>query len=186
MRKVICIAVAVYTLLTNPMATTPDVPAEIEEVTVNLPTYPSAVDLIKAEIHATQWNDRGEDTTLQVSQEDAVRLMKLAYAEGATEGVQGQYLIMRVVMNRVASDEYPNTIKEVIEQPSQFETWENGKYQKAEPSVDSHLALAQLEKNSGDYPEIIAFEATWNNSSLLRYYDVAFTYKGHTFYKKKD
>ena len=85
MRKVICIAVAVYTLLTNPMATAPDVPAEIEEVTVNLPTYPSAVDLIKAEIHATQWNDRGEDTTLQVSQEDAVRLMKLAYAEGATE-----------------------------------------------------------------------------------------------------
>lgn len=147
---------------------------------------PDPVSLLKAEMHETRWEDRGEETTLQVTQKDAVRLMKIAYAEGATEGVQGQYLIMKVVMNRVASEDYPNTIQEVIEQPSQFETWGNGKYLEVEPNVDSHLALAQLESNSGDYTEIIAFEATWNDSSLLRYYDVAFTYKGHTFYKEKD
>jgi hypothetical protein len=32
---------------------------------------------------------------------------------------------------------------------------------------------------------MIAFEATWNEQSLLRYYDILFTHEGHTFYKEK-
>lgn len=182
MKKVICIAVAVYTLLTNPMEAAQEPPQIIDTVEIQ----PDVVTILKNEIHETQWNDRGEDTTLQVSQEDAVRLMKLAYAEGATEGVQGQYLIMRVVMNRVASDEYPNTIKEVIEQPHQFETWSNGEYQKAEPNVDSHLALAKLESNKDEDAEIIGFETVSNGEVLTKWFDMAYTYQNHNFYKKKD
>ena len=124
---------------------------------------------------------------IEFSYEDAQRLMKVAQAEGGTEGVIGQYLIMRVVVNRVKSDQFPDSIQEVITQPSQFESYSNGTYQKADISTDSHMALAMLEANREADTEIIAFEANWNNQSLLRYFDMAYVYKGHTFYQiKKD
>jgi len=125
--------------------------------------------------------------SLEFSYEDAQRLMKIAQAEGGTEGVIGQYLVMRVVINRVESESFPDSIQEVITEPSQFQSYSNGSYQKAEISTDSHLALAMLEANRGNDTEIIAFEANWNNQSLLRYFDMAYIYKGHTFYQiKKD
>ena len=89
-------------------------------------------------------------------------------------------------MNRLASDEYPNTIKEIIEQPHQFETWSNGEYEKAEPNVDSHLALAKLESNKDTDTEIIGFETVSNGEVLTQWFDMAYTYQNHNFYKKKD
>lgn len=147
---------------------------------------PDPVTLLKKEIRYTRHRDEDCcDNTLQLSQEDAVRLMKLSQAEAGTEGVFGQYLVMRVVINRVNDPAFPNTIEEVISQRHQFETYRNGNYQKSEPTVDSHLALALLEKNVGDDESIVAFETTANGHSLLRWFDMGYTYQNHNFYTKK-
>ena len=110
------------------------------------------------------------DTCLLVSQADAERLMKIAVVEDFSS-VESQAQIMRVILNRVDSPDFPNTIQEVIEQPGQFSTVKSGKYEKAEPDVNSHLALAMIEKGEVD-SDALYFEAayaknTWQSKHLV-------------------
>jgi hypothetical protein len=147
---------------------------------------PDIIELLKEEVRYTRhWEENCYDDTLQLTYEEAQMLMKLAQAEAGTEGAFGQYLVMKVVINRVNDPAFPNTVEEVITQPHQFSTYANGTYQKAEPTLDSHRALALLEKNVGDDDTIVAFETVSNGNSLLRYFDIAWTYLNHTFYTKK-
>lgn len=151
-------------------------------------TTVDVVQLLKDEIHETKhWDENTSDSTLDLTQEDAWRLMKIAQAEAGTEGMKGQLLVMTVVINRLCSSDFPNTIAEVISQESQFETYWNGMYTITEPTVDSHLALAQLESNKDLDKTIIGFETVTNGDALLKYFDYKFTYKNHNFYTlKKD
>ena len=110
------------------------------------------------------------DTCLLLTQEDAERLMKIAVVEDYTS-IESQAYVMQVVLNRVASPDFPNTIKEVIEQPGQFSTVSNGKYAKAEPNVDSHYALALVEGRQLE-TDALYFEAayaknTWQSKHLV-------------------
>ena len=149
----------------------------------------NVVELLKGEIHETNWNDKGEDTTIQVSYEDAQALMKIATAEGGTEGVEGMLRIMQVVWNRVLSPDYPDSITEVIEQHSgnsyQFATVKKGTYYKAVPTLEAHLALAEFEKNERHDSSLFAFETVNNGRSLLLYFDYYYDFGNHTFYKNK-
>lgn len=51
---------------------------------------------------------------------DAIMLAKLIYAEARGESTEGKIAVGTVVMNRVNSSRYPNTISGVITQPYQF------------------------------------------------------------------
>jgi len=146
---------------------------------------PDVIDLLKEKVRFTKnWDEGCRDTTLQISQEEATALMKIATAEAENQGVDGMLKVMEVVINRVNSPDYPNTIEGVIMQPHQFQPVEQGKYFTTEPSIESHLALAKLEMNIDPDTEIIAFEAAANEKSLEKYYAYAYTHKGHDFYVK--
>lgn len=115
--------------------------------------------------------------------EDAQLLMQVAQAEAGNQGITGQWLVMCVILNRVDSEEFPNTIEEVISQDGQFATYANGAIEKAEPTSDTHLALAYLE--SGERAkQIVAFESV-NDSSLEKYFWRAFSFRDHCFYTSK-
>lgn len=122
---------------------------------------------------------------IEVSYEDAQMLMKIAQAEAGNQGVEGMSAVMRVVINRVYNNDYPDTIEEVIKQPYQFESYTNGMFDNAEPSTDCHLALAQVERGLSADKEIIGFETAENGESLTRYFDYAYTIKDHNFYVTK-
>lgn len=186
--------------MTTLFVTSAEPPEVIEEPKVIIETEriipkakPDVVEMLKEEIHETRnWDVGCHDDTIQVSYEDAQILMRIATAEAEDQGVYGMYLIMKPIINRVNSPNYPNTIAEVVFQSGQFDTVSNGRYYTVEIPPEAHEALALLEKNIEidveeitNIDEIVAFEATWNHQSLLRYYDMAFTYKGHTFYKEK-
>ena len=47
------------------------------------------------------------------------------YFESRGEPALGQYLVAEVIMNRVASSKYPDSICEVIKQPAQFSWFED-------------------------------------------------------------
>lgn len=104
------------------------------------------------------------DTCLVISQEDAERLMKIAVVEDYTSA-ESQANIMAVILNRVASPDFPDSVEGVIRQKDskdryQLNTVKNGKYDRAEPNVDSHLALAMIE--SGQVKtDAMYFEASW-------------------------
>lgn len=82
------------------------------------PTYTST-------IHSYDWD--GEDERM---------LAKIAMAEAEGESVEGKALVILVVLNRVWSDEFPDSIEEVIFQKNQFSpVAEGGRYWTTEPDA---------------------------------------------------
>ena len=60
------------------------------------------------------------------SVEDAEILLKIAMAEAEGESVEGKALVMLVVLNRVWSEGFPDSISEVVFQDGQFTPTEEG------------------------------------------------------------
>ena len=120
---------------------------------------------------------------IEITYDDAQLLMKAAQAEAGNQGVTGQWLVMCVILNRVDSESFPNTVAGVLSQDGQFATYANGAIDKAEPTSDTHLALAYLE--SGERAKsIVAFESV-NDRSLEKYFWRAFSFRDHCFYTLK-
>lgn len=109
-------------------------------------------------------------------------LLRIGTLEGGCDGVDGIANVMQVVMNRVASDEFPNTVEEVIFQknPTQFTTAD--KLATANITSEAYAALDQV--IFGDY--------LWNNNHFFEsapglifanMYEYTFTVGGHDFYR---
>lgn len=128
--------------------------------------------------------DSGTLTAVDISYDDAQVLMKIAQAEAGNQGVEGMALVMKTVLNRVDSDDYPDTCYDVVSQRGQFESYRNGMYAKAVPSAECHLALAEIEMGHYKNQSVLAFEVA-GVRSLDRYFSYAFTFKDHDFYTEK-
>lgn len=130
--------------------------------------------------------DPNKDTTINLTQEEAWMLMKLAQCE-AGGCVASQYHEMMIVINRVKSDEFPNTIEGVIFQdnPSQFSVVKEGKFAKAEPTIESHLALAMVERGVDWSEGAVWVEASSNSSDSWHSQNKEFLYElyGQKYYK---
>ncbi|MCJ8014392.1 cell wall hydrolase [Paenibacillus sp. KQZ6P-2] len=71
-----------------------------------------------------------------VSAEDVLLLQKIVMAEAEGEPYQGKIAVANVVLNRLRSANFPNTIKEVIYQKHQFSPVANGRFDRVKPSED--------------------------------------------------
>lgn len=62
-----------------------------------------------------------------LNEEEIELLAKIVYLEARGECVEGQEAVVEVVLNRIASDLYPDTLYEVLSQknPVQFSSWKN-------------------------------------------------------------
>lgn len=118
------------------------------------------------------------------TQEEQKLLMQIAQAEAGNQGEDGMWLVMSVVMNRVESKDFPDTIKEVIFQESQFSSVSDGNFDNAVIiSAEAQEALSRIE-NGDIAPLIIGFEVK-SSQELDKYFLAAFEYKDHRFYTKK-
>lgn len=168
-----------------------DVPQEIEyeepiEIVETVRIEPNITTLLKEKVKATSnWDSDTSDNTVQINYIDGQILMRIAAAEATTEGTYGMFLVMNVVMNRVQSPDYPDTVWGVVSQPFQFQPITNGTYYTVDIPPEAHEALAMLECNKDNNHEIIAFENKKNGATLTRYFDMSFSYQRHIFYKKK-
>lgn len=118
---------------------------------------------------------------VEISYDDAQCLMKIAQAEAGNQGIDGMALVMKTMLNRVEDEDFPDTVYGVVSQEGQFQTYANGRYEIAEPSLDAHMALAEIEEGLFDKDTVIAFEIA-GNRSLDKYFFYAFTLGGHDFY----
>lgn len=73
-----------------------------------------------AEKEAAQQAIQRKATSVNVSSSDEELLAALIYCEAGGEPYEGQVAVGAVVMNRVRSSSFPNTIREVIYQSGQF------------------------------------------------------------------
>ena len=147
---------------------------------------PNVVTLARNEVRYTDnWENDCSDNTITINYQDAQLLMMVAAAEAGSQGVEGMKKVMQVILNRVADDSFPNTIQEVVYQPSQFESVTNGSIYTAVITADCHQALAEIEKNLESDNSIFAFETSANGRTLQKYFDYSFTSGDHDFYTLK-
>ncbi|GGE32202.1 hypothetical protein GCM10011391_08580 [Pullulanibacillus camelliae] len=121
---------------------------------------------------------------MTVSAEDRKLLAQLIHAEAGGEPFRGKVKVAQVVLNRVKSPQFPNSIRNVIMQKGQFSPVANGSIQNT-PSASDYMAAdtALNEENNGDgslyffNPEIAA-DSQWFSSLETT------TVIGHHVFKK--
>lgn len=116
--------------------------------------------------------------------EESQMLMKIAMAEAEGESVEGKALVMLVVLNRVWSDDFPDTIEEVIFQPKQFSpVTEGGRYYTTEPDEECYEALELVMSGWDESRGALYFESceksSWHSENLEYLYQVG----NHKFYR---
>lgn len=145
---------------------------EVEETTQPTETA-KAVETEEPLIASMDW---GKD--------DSYLLCKIAMAEAESEGVKGKALVMLVVLNRVWSNEFPDTIEEVIFQKNQFSPVANGRYDAVEPDEECYEALKLIQVDHwNESQDALYFESKsdskWHSENL----EFLFKYGKHYFYK---
>ena len=116
-------------------------------------------------------------------QEDLFWLSRIIYAESGNQSLEGQMAVGNVVMNRVASPAYPNTVQGVLAQKNQFTTYKSGALANRTPNQSSVIA-AKLVLDGGEVEETdgaLYFDSS-SNSWASRNREFAATLGGHKFY----
>ena len=122
-----------------------------------------------------------ENRDLPVSMEEYEMLCKIVTTEANTEDIEGQMLIANVVMNRVASDIFPDTIEEVILSPGQFDPVENGVFNRTQPTDESREAV--IRALSGEDASQGALYFQKSAATIWGDYTFLFRHGNHSFYK---
>ena len=119
------------------------------------------------------------------SEEESYLLAKIAMAEAEGCNTQTKTLIIMCVLNRVWSDEFPDTIEEVIFQENQFSPIDNGRWDRIEPNEDCYEAVKVVMEAKYDYSggatyfESCSNEDNWHSRNLEFLYES----EGIRFYK---
>lgn len=147
-----------------------------------------------------------EDVTANLSSQETVSteygnitdkeikmLERITEAEASGEDMVGKILIVNVILNRVADDDFPDSIKEVIFQNKngeyQFSPVSNDRYWSVNVSDDTEEAVERALQGE-DYSEgALYFVARKRTSDNAAWFDEhlkwLFKHGGHEFYKNK-
>lgn len=112
---------------------------------------------------------------VSVNQAELDMLAKIIHAEARGEPYKGQVAVGAVVMNRLESPSFPDTIKGVIEQPRAFTAVDDGQY-KLKPNETAYRAALEAVRgndptNGALYyfnPETATSEWIWSRKQTLK------------------
>ena len=179
--SIVGIGVAVGVLITSLdtrydfLASETAVTKEIQEDRETYPPY------VTTQSEATQ--EAREPSEVKLTKEESHLLAKIIMAEAESEPITGQALVGRVVLNRVESPEFPDTIEEVIFQEGQFCPVASGRFDAVEPDDSCKAAVHLITTGWDESQGATYFEAdndsTWHEDNL----QFLFKEGGHYFYK---
>ncbi|WP_102029063.1 LysM peptidoglycan-binding domain-containing protein [Salirhabdus sp. Marseille-P4669] len=144
-------------------------------------TIPSSVTLAPSESQVTPSEQKSE-----VNQEDVEWLAKMIYSEGRGESLEGQIAIGAVIMNRVESPLFPNTVKDVLLEKSygyyQFTPAATGAIYKAVPN-EENIEAAKRAINGEDPTNgaLFFYNPDKTSSTYLKSRTVSTVIGNHTF-----
>lgn len=126
----------------------------IPEATVEMITYiPEAkVSMVKEEPK----KKTKKESSMSKKDKELLALVTMAEAEGECE--KGKRLVIDTILNRVDSKRFPNTIKEVVYQKSQFTSMWNGRVDRCYIKKDIYQ-LVEEELESRTNSEVLFFTA---------------------------
>ncbi len=85
---------------------------------------------------------------------DIEMIAKVVHAEAGNQSLEGKRMVAAVVLNRVESDTFPDTVDEVISQKGQFSTYRS--LDVTEPQWDDMLAV-KMEMETRSNNEVLFF-----------------------------
>ena len=92
-------------------------------------------------------------------------ISQLVEAEAGNQDFEGKCLVVDVVLNRVESPDFPNTVEEVIFQEGQFSVTTNGAWERAAYNMkESDYAAVSYEIEMHSNKDILYFNNTKNVS----------------------
>lgn len=127
----------------------------------------------------------------QLSEEDYEVLLKIVQAEAGNEDEKGKMLVAGVVLNRVKSSRFPNTVEEVVFQNKngvyQFSPVVNGSYYSVKVSEETKEAVAKVLSGEDVSEGALYFAARkYASDSSMKWFDCSLTklfeYGGHEFF----
>ena len=140
-------------------------PVEVTETVVKMPEYVSSAPDVQAakyiEVKSIVRESKGKmvhKPEIKMAKEDIelIALVTMAEAEGETE--KGKRLVISTILNRLDSEHFPDTVKEVIYQPGQFTSMWNGRSDRCYVKEDiCQLVKEELESRTNS--EVIFFGA---------------------------
>jgi len=125
-----------------------------------------------------------DDSCLPYNDDELDMLYRITWAEARGEDTKGLVLVINVIMNRVNSPRFPNSIRDVIFQPRQFTPITNGAFDRATPDQrikDAvHRALRGEDHSQGAlfFRMIRGAEGSWHENALTALFD----HGAHRFY----
>lgn len=103
---------------------------------------------------------------ITLSDEEKNLLYRLVYAESGNQSYETQMYVCSVVLNRLRSDSFPDTIKEVIYQPYQFEVVSNGDIETKIPSEMTIRAVDDVLSHGVTNDKVVSFRNDYYHSGL--------------------
>lgn len=122
---------------------------------------------------------------IYLSPDDKDNLRKIAMAEAEGESVEGKALVMCVILNRVESENFADTVEGVIFETGQFSPIRSeGRWWTTSPDEECSEALNMVLDGWDESRGALYFESCRNSDNWhSRNCEFLFTYGGHRFYK---
>ena len=173
-----------------PAETAAEIPAEtVAEMPAEIPAEAEA--RFEEGMEEAEPTDADSGRVYELSEEDYDALLRLVEAEASGEDIKGKMLVANVVLNRVESSSFPDTVKEVIYQRhngrAQFSPVATGKIDRvavSEETVEAvERALCGEDESCGAlYFVAPAYADAANHRWFQKNLTWLFSYNGHEFY----
>lgn len=126
----------------------------------------------------------GSENSGALSENDIYMMAKMIYAEARGESYQGQVAVGAVIMNRIKSSAFPNTMRGVLFQNKQFSAVDDGQYS----MTPNATALQAAREAAGGADPTYGSLFYWNpqkapNNSFLNAKPIVVTIGNHVYAK---
>jgi N-acetylmuramoyl-L-alanine amidase len=101
----------------------------------------------------TQADQAKATWSYSITAQEVLLLQKIVMAEAEGEPYEGKVAVANVVLNRLRSANFPDTIREVIYQKSQFSPVANGRLKRVHPNAETVKAVNEALKGHKAVPD---------------------------------
>ena len=124
---------------------------------------------------------------IKYTEEDYQVLLRIVQAEAGICDARGKILVADVIINRVLSDEFPDSVTEVVYAPSQFQPVSNGSINSVKVTAET-IECVNRALDGEDYSQGALFFMNRKGSGSAaswfdRHLDYLFAHDGHEFFK---
>ena len=116
-----------------------------------------------------------------ISLDDFELMGKTVFAEAKTEEFAGQVAVAEIILNRVESENFPDTVQEGIKQDGAFSSWGNGSVEAA-PFDDECLEAVQDAVNERIFPDSVVYFREGHFHS----FGTPYTVIGHHYFSSEE